>query len=225
MKEEPNVENLNDEFLEAYKSLDKICREIYRSDNNGVSSYIDDMERSWNGQRYIANWDAERLSLVKLRHIRNKLSHETGTMYMNDMCSKSDIEWLRNFRERILNREDPIALMRKIEQSQKATSYATPKSNSIQKSMPVQEPISVQEPSSYSRENFDNIFEIQKRKQLRLKARKTVILALVVALIAVLIIIGFISIAIKLNKDFIKSRDIAVFLRCFLSQCRAYLTL
>lgn len=219
MKEEPNVENLNDEFLEAYKSLDKICREIYRSDNNGVSSYIDDMERSWNGRRYIANWDAERLSLMKLRHIRNKLSHETGTMYMNDMCSKSDIEWLRNFRDRILNREDPIALMRKIEQSQKATSYATPKSNSIQKSMPVQEP------SSYSRENFDNIFEIQKRKQLRLKARKTVILALVVALIAVLIIIGFISIAIKLNKDFIKSRDIAVFLRCFLSQCRAYLTL
>ena len=32
-------------------------------------------------------------------------------MYMNDMCSKSDIEWLRNFHERILKREAPIALI------------------------------------------------------------------------------------------------------------------
>lgn len=40
-----------------------------------------------------------------------RLSHEPGTMYMNDMCSKSDIEWLRNFHERILKREDPIALI------------------------------------------------------------------------------------------------------------------
>lgn len=37
------MSKLNDAFMESYKHLDKICREIFNSDK-GITTYIDTMQ-------------------------------------------------------------------------------------------------------------------------------------------------------------------------------------
>lgn len=96
-------------FLESYKHLDKLCRDIYMSDR-GVSNYIDHMKAisSYECKR-IPNWNADLNMLIHLRHIRNQLTHETGTL-IYPMCSQNDINWLECFHRRLLNASDPLAL-------------------------------------------------------------------------------------------------------------------
>ena len=104
--------NLNDVFLEEFKRLDKMCRERYQSEK-GVTSYISDMKRTATDKsRSIPNWDADLKALVRLRHLRNQLSHEVGTFHRS-MCTQRDIAWLRAFNHRIFKHSDPLALLRR----------------------------------------------------------------------------------------------------------------
>lgn len=101
---------LNTDFLEEFKHLDKICREIY-GEESGITGYIDDMKGVARCEsRDIEDWNHDLNTLIELRHIRNRLSHEVGTMNMQ-MCTQEDIDWLRDFYSRILNRTDPVALL------------------------------------------------------------------------------------------------------------------
>ena len=105
------MSKLNDEFLEAFKRLDKVCREMYMADK-GVTSYINDMENVSQFEALsIANWDTDLRRLKQLRHLRNQLSHEVETLN-KDMCTQNDIDWLRSFYKRIFNQSDPLALLR-----------------------------------------------------------------------------------------------------------------
>ncbi len=107
-----NMRNTNDQFLEEYKHLDKICREMYRTEK-GVTAYIDDMKRVPPYEtRAIINWDTDLRQLVRLRHMRNRLTHECGTLDQ-EMCTQSEIEWIQDFYGRILLQSDPIALLAK----------------------------------------------------------------------------------------------------------------
>ena len=100
---------INYRFLEAYKSLDKLCREIYQGDK-GVTAYIDYMKATpQHESREIAGWHSDLRRLIALRHLRNQLTHECGTLE-RDMCSESDIDWLNDFYDRILHQTDPLAL-------------------------------------------------------------------------------------------------------------------
>lgn len=102
---------LNTDFLEEYKRLDKLCRDIYRS-SRGISNYIDEMSRiSTFTTKSIPNWSADLQQLITLRHIRNQLSHDVGTMDVA-MCSLDDIDWLKEFHHRILSQEDPLTRYR-----------------------------------------------------------------------------------------------------------------
>ena len=104
------MSKLNDDFLEAFKRLDKICREMYMNEK-GVTSYINDMENTPQYESlYIANWNTDLRQLKRLRHLRNQLTHEVGTLN-TDMCTQSDIDWLKSFCWRIFNRTDPLALL------------------------------------------------------------------------------------------------------------------
>lgn len=104
------MSKLNDEFLEAFKRLDKVCREMYMADK-GVTSYINDMENVSQFEALsIANWDTDLRRLKQLRHLRNQLSHEVGTLN-EDMCTQNDMDWLRSFYKRIFNQTDPLALL------------------------------------------------------------------------------------------------------------------
>ena len=100
---------MNYRFLETYKLLDKLCRDIYQGDK-GVTAYIDDMKATpQHESRAIVGWHADLCKLIALRHLRNQLTHECGTLEQ-DMCSESDIDWLNDFYDRILHQTDPLAL-------------------------------------------------------------------------------------------------------------------
>jgi len=100
---------LNNLFLEEYKKLDKLCREMYSSEK-GVTAYIDDMKSILSYEsRNIPNWDVDLKKLIELRHIRNQLSHEVGT-FNSAMCSQADIYWLRDFYNRIMSQDDPLSI-------------------------------------------------------------------------------------------------------------------
>lgn len=97
--------------MEAYKSLDKICREMFHGDK-GVTAYIDEMQGIHNGAKYVSSWDATLRRLKELRHIRNNYAHEVGTTY-TDICTQADIDWLNDFYNSILHTEDALAEYRK----------------------------------------------------------------------------------------------------------------
>lgn len=102
------MDDLNVEFLESYKRLEKLCKDIYESEK-GVTSYIENMNEFLSFEsRSITGWDDDLRKLKELRKIRNRLSHEEGTMHCG-LCHEDDIEWLDNFKSRILKQDDPIS--------------------------------------------------------------------------------------------------------------------
>lgn len=108
------------EFQEAYKGLDKLCRECLSS-YDGVSGYIRLMESEWYGEQYVSTWNSDLKKLKHVRWVRNQLSHEVGTLESN-ICSQFDLEFVDDFYERIMNTTDPLAMLRqaqKIENQKK----------------------------------------------------------------------------------------------------------
>lgn len=104
--------SINSSFLEEYKRLDKLCREMYKSDI-GITNYINDMKyAALFESRRIPNWNSDLSNLIRLRHIRNQLTHEIGTLDIS-MCTQNDVDWLVDFRGRILQASDPIAMLHK----------------------------------------------------------------------------------------------------------------
>lgn len=97
------------EFLEAYKSLDELCKQIFNSEK-GISTYIEEMENTLHGYNTIPCWKEDFLKLKNLRWVRNKLVHETSS-FEHSLFSYDDILWLQTFRSRILKCTDPLALL------------------------------------------------------------------------------------------------------------------
>lgn len=106
------MNNLNLIFLEEYKQLDKLCSELYDG-QPGVTSYINEMKNvNWNDARDIPNWKSDLYELKRLRHIRNHLAHTEGA-FDEKLCTNDDVNWVKNFRNRILKQTDPLATLRK----------------------------------------------------------------------------------------------------------------
>ena len=106
------MNNLNLIFLEEYKQLDKLCSELYDG-QPGVTSYINEMKNvNWNDARDIPNWKSDLNELKRLRHIRNHLAHTEGA-FDEKLCTNEDVNWIKDFRNRILKQTDPLALLQK----------------------------------------------------------------------------------------------------------------
>ena len=106
------MNNLNLIFLEEYKHLDKLCSQLYDG-QPGVTNYINDMKSvDWNDAREIPNWKADLNNLKHLRHIRNHLAHTEGA-FGEKLCTNEDVNWVKDFRNRILKQTDPLALFQK----------------------------------------------------------------------------------------------------------------
>lgn len=101
------------EFLENYKNLDELCRQILSSDR-GVSEYIDEMSYGSQGYRMIPGWERDYKQLKKMRWIRNRLVHETDS-FEDNLVNVKDIEWLHTFYRRILECTDPFSLLHQSE--------------------------------------------------------------------------------------------------------------
>lgn len=97
------------EFLEAYKSLDELCKQILSSDR-GISKYIDEMNHESQGNMMVACWEEDYKQLRKMRRIRNQLVHETNS-FQENLINVEDIEWLKTFRSRIMECTDPFSLL------------------------------------------------------------------------------------------------------------------
>ena len=99
---------MNNRFLEQYKRADNICRDIYENDS-GVTNYINlmrDAKDYKDGE--IDGWDATLKTLLRLRSVRNKLTHEVGTLDM-ELCNGDDVLWLEEFCDSLLAATDPLA--------------------------------------------------------------------------------------------------------------------
>lgn len=106
------MNNLNLIFLEEYKQLDKLCSELYDG-QPGVTSYINEMKNvNWNDARDIPNWKSDLNELKRLRHTRNHLAHTEGA-FDEKLCTHEDVNWVKNFRNRILKQTDPLSLLGK----------------------------------------------------------------------------------------------------------------
>lgn len=97
------------EFLEKYKNLDELCRQILSSDR-GISEYINKMECESQGRRLVNGWERDYKGLKRMRWIRNCLVHETDSFDKN-LVNESDIEWLHKFYQRIMECTDPFSLL------------------------------------------------------------------------------------------------------------------
>ena len=106
------MKNFNLEFLEAYKRLDELCKQILMSDR-GISEYIDEMSNESQGYRMVSNWENDYKQLKKMRWIRNQLAHEVNSLE-KQLATVEDIKWLENFYVRIIECTDPFSMLRKV---------------------------------------------------------------------------------------------------------------
>lgn len=117
------VEQLNYVFFEEYKRLDKLCGDLY-GEQYGISCYVENMKASMSNDDYrkIPSWTSDLQQLVRCRHIRNHLAHTEGSFHEKN-CTQEDIAWIQNFYERILSRNDSLAMLyRYSEEKQKIKS-------------------------------------------------------------------------------------------------------
>ena len=117
--------DLNQTFLNEYIRLEKLCKDLYKhlpkEDLRGVWNYTQDMKNTpIHIKRNIPDWDYHYRELERIRITKNNWSHqEDGTKYMP--FTQDDIEYLRDFRESILNQTDPISQAHRNSKKSKTT--------------------------------------------------------------------------------------------------------
>ena len=92
-------------FLQAYKRLDNLCRDM---NGKGVTGYIEDMQSCSRGSYYVPGWMQDYGQLKHYRYLRNQIVHENN-IDEDNMCTDSDVQWIKEFHQRILTQEDPLA--------------------------------------------------------------------------------------------------------------------
>lgn len=97
------MSSLNITFLEEYKHLDKLIKEMFGTEK-GISDYIDIATTTYNLQ-----YNNDIKTLKHLRYIRNRLTHDTDTLN-TQMCTQADIDWLEGFYQKVYSVSDPLSL-------------------------------------------------------------------------------------------------------------------
>ena len=97
-----------DNFINAYKKLEKICNDKYNT-KHGVSLYIEEMSKHPDGFKYVPIWNGDLKQLKHYRWLRNKIVHEVDADE-EKLCKKSDETWINNFTKSLINNKDPLSL-------------------------------------------------------------------------------------------------------------------
>ena len=93
------------EFLDEYKYVDKICREMFGTEK-GVTAYIEQLDETPATVRYwITEWNDEYRQLKHIRWLRNQIVHSTVSVE----CTQRDLDWLKGFHNRLLTQQDLLA--------------------------------------------------------------------------------------------------------------------
>ncbi len=123
------MSDLNQNFLNEYIRLEKLCKELYkdlpREELRGVWNYTQDMK---NTPPYISknipDWNYHLRELERIRRTKNNWSHQVdGTKLMP--FTKDDIKYLKSFRQSILDGSDPLSLSRKAAKKSKNSKRIT----------------------------------------------------------------------------------------------------
>lgn len=142
-------------FLEAFKQLEQLCDQIYQ-EIHGVSLYITDMENtSFQIAQNIPSWSDDYHKLKRCRHIRNQLTHDVLTS-PDPLSTADDLTFVQNFRQRIIDRKDPLALASTQSQPQQPNPRPTPQQTVIQ-TPPTPPPSSTyvpNQPQKYRKKTF-----------------------------------------------------------------------
>lgn len=138
------MNNINWDFIEAYKSLDELCKQILSSDR-GISEYIDEMSNERLGRMMVACWEKDYNQLKKMRWIRNQLVHEVNSSQSN-LVTIEDIEWLKTFRSRIMECTDSFSLLREARNIKRKTT--------VKQEKPLETYSQINEPSNSLETNF-----------------------------------------------------------------------
>ena len=112
------------EFLDTYKRLDNLCKDLLGS-SVGITSYIKEMEECRVYAYKIKNWETDYRKLKHYRYIRNQIVHENSASE-SSLCNINDCRWLAEFYQRILNQMDPLSqyqtlINKPVQQSKKRT--------------------------------------------------------------------------------------------------------
>lgn len=104
------MEELNYRFFDIFSKLDKLCIEVYQN-THGLADYIEDMRSvSWSSAQQVSGWESDLVQLINLRNIRNSLSNTPGA-FQEAVCTQEHMDWLEQFHCRVLERQDPLALL------------------------------------------------------------------------------------------------------------------
>ena len=107
-KEVYTMTQLDNEFFEEYKHLERLCSDMY-SCQDGIRQYLEDMECQFSaGEKVVPNWMRDYRKLRELRKRRNTLAHNVSEY---QVCTERDIEDVKEFTNRILRRQDPLAML------------------------------------------------------------------------------------------------------------------
>ena len=99
---------LDNEFFEEYKRLDRLCSDMY-SCRDGIRQYLEDMECQFSeGEKTIPHWAQDYRKLRGLRRTRNTLAHNVSEY---QVCTEQDVENVIDFVDRIMQQQDPLAML------------------------------------------------------------------------------------------------------------------
>ncbi|MDE6595829.1 MAG: hypothetical protein K2K44_07460 [Oscillospiraceae bacterium] len=102
---------IEERLFDEYKRVDNICRDIFSS-QNGINQYITEMnQKSFYERSLVSSWDKDYRMLKHVQWLRNQIAHESSATD----CNEEDAAWLENFHRRLLEQQDPLALIRKAE--------------------------------------------------------------------------------------------------------------
>ena len=116
------------DYLESYKRLDQLCRDMFRS-KDGVTEYINQMDRVISRINSKPDWRNFYSRLKYQRRLRNDLVHNTECLD----CTEEDIDEIEYFFDLILKQEDPLACIRKQQTLTRHVSIQTSDSSSIRR--------------------------------------------------------------------------------------------
>lgn len=105
------MDNLNYQFYEEFLRLDRLIIMVYQV-QDGVSDYIKQMASvSSTYAMGITGWISDMEQLYRFRSVRNALAQSTDA-FKEPLCDQGDIDWMKKFYQRIIDRKDPLALLK-----------------------------------------------------------------------------------------------------------------
>ncbi len=117
LRQVTDLQEQDNYFFEEYKRLERLCCDIYNS-QEGLKDYLADMEgKEAEGRICVQSWVSDYRMLKHIKHVRNLLSHNP---YDYSLSEAADLDFVHDFYTRILDGSDPLTMLRKAAEAEKA---------------------------------------------------------------------------------------------------------